>query len=394
MARYGRILRTPGIFGLIAATTLTRIPFSVNSLGVLLFLRAETGSFGLAGACVGALALGAGFGAPIAARLVDRRGVRMLMPLALAHAASAAALIALGLGAATAPALLIAAALMGSTYPPAGSVLRGRWPELLDDGELVSAAYALDSVLIEISFVTGPLITAAVVAVASPQLALGGSAVLVILGTVIFVALLPRSSVEHEDHGFYGVLGALAAPAIRNVALSTVPFGFCIGTIEVALPAFTHVEGRDELAGVLLAIWSAASGIGGLAYGARAIRGELITTYLRIAWVFPLACLPLLVAFSPLSMAFLVVFAGLPIAPLIASRNELLAAVAPRGTTTEAFTWLTTALIAGLAAGAAAGGALVELDGWELAVIVGVVVAVAGGVASFAARHRLAPQPT
>ena len=41
----------------------------------------------------------------------------------------------------------------------------------------------------------------------------------------------------------------------------------------------------------------------------------------------------------------LVILTGLPIAPLIASRNQLVERVAPRGTATEAFTWPLTALV-------------------------------------------------
>ncbi len=87
------------------------------------------------------------------------------------------------------------------------------------------------------------------------------------------------------------------------------------------------------------------------------------------------------------------IVAGIPIAPMIASRNELLSALAPGGGATEAFTWLTTALVGGLAAGNAAAGALVEADGWELAVLAGVAVGLLGAVGAFAARDGLAPAP-
>jgi predicted MFS family arabinose efflux permease len=141
----------------------------------------------------------------------------------------------------------------------------------------------------------------------------------------------------------------------------------------------------------LLAVWSAASGVGGLVYGARAARRELDATYMHIALLFPFACLPLILASSPLAIAGLVILAGLPIAPLIASRNELLAAIAPRGSGAEAFTWLTTALVSGLSAGAAAAGILVEAQGWRAAVIAGVVVAAIGGAVAAICRDRLVP---
>ncbi len=393
MAVYWRILRAPSVAVLIAATTLGRLPAAINGLAVVLFLRQQTGSFAIAGLVAGVLALGSAIGAPLAGRLVDRRGVAMVIPLALGHAVAVLAIWSLGAAGAPTAAMAAAALFAGASFPPTGAVLRSRWPQLLPEPELLRGAYAFDSVMIEISFVTGPLITAAIVAVAGPEFALGLSACFVIAGALVFLAALPG------DHGPSavgerpsGVLGALSEPAIRTIVLTTIPVGFCIGTVEVAVPAFSDAQGAPELAGVLLALWSAASGIGGLVFGARAGRRGLVETYLAIALLFPLACLPLAIASSPPAMAALVVLAGLPIAPLIASRNELVGAVARYGTGTESFTWLLTALIAGLAAGAAVAGAVSEASGWPTAVLVGTAVAALGACFAVARREALRPR--
>ena len=80
-------------------------------------------------------------------------------------------------------------------------------------------------------------------------------------------------------------------------------------------------------------------------------------------------------------MLVLVVLAGLPLAPMIASRNQLVGVAAPEGAATESFTWLLTALVAGSAAGAAVTGSLAEADNWRLAVLLGCAVAAAGAIA-------------
>ena len=388
MSVYLRILRSPNVAVLLAATTLGRLPFGINGLAVLLFLREQTGSFAVAGLVVGALALGSAAGAPLAARLIDRRGPAMLMPLALAHAAAILAIWALGSADAPSAVLAAVAFAAGAAFPPSGSVLRTRWPELLRDPVLVRGAYALDSALIEVSFVSGPLITAATVAFAGPQVALGIAAVLVVAGTALFVLKLPPADrVEHEPGGV-GLLGAFADPAIRAIALTTLPAGFCIGTVEVAIPAFTEARGEAELAGLLLALWSLSSLVGGLLYGIRRPRG-LVESYLAMAVLLPLGCLPLLAADSPAAMAALIGFAGLPIAPMIASRNELVAAVAAQRTQTEAFSWLVTSLVAGLAAGNAVAGAVVDGEGWSFAVAIGVAGALIGALLGFASRGTM-----
>ena len=52
-------------------------------------------------------------------------------------------------------------------------------------------------------------------------------------------------------------------------------------------------------------------------------------------------------------MALLVIPAGCCIAPLLATRNELVGGVAPPGMRTEAYTWPITAFVGGIAIGAA-----------------------------------------
>ena len=68
-------------------------------------------------------------------------------------------------------------------------------------------------------------------------------------------------------------------------------------------------------------------------------------------------------------MALLVIPAGIFIAPLLATRNELAGLVAPPGTETEAYTWPLTAIVAGIAGGAALAGVLVDAAGWRTAAV-------------------------
>jgi MFS family permease len=394
MGVYARILRVPGVAAIVAATVVGRLPIGISGLAILLYVQEVSGSFAAAGAATGALALGSAAGAPLQGRLIDWRGEGALLPLAFVHAGGLLLVWALGAADAAPAVLAIAAFAAGAAIPPLSSVLRSRWPLLLSQQpELIPSAYALDSVLIELIFVVGPLLTTVVVATVGPQYALAVSAACVLGGTFMLLAgLRGRGRPEAPEAGSrrFG-LGALAAPGLRTLVLASLPVGFAFGTIEVVLPAFSAEEGQRELAGVLLAIWAAASGAAGLAYGARPPRSALTAVHLRLACVLPVATACLLAATSPLTMGLLVVLMGLPIAPLIASRNQLVERVAPRGTATEAFTWPLTALVAGLSLGAAAGGALVESYSWPVAVLAAVVVSAAGAALLVARRHTLVP---
>ena len=186
------------------------------------------------------------------------------------------------------------------------------------------------------------------VALISPQAALAVSAALVVAGTALFLVNLPDRRRVIPLEGRVGGLGPLRSPGIRAVALSTIPVGFMIGTVEVAIPAFSEIEGSAALAGVLLALWSLASGVGGLAFGARDAAARAARHVPGDGAALPASsacrsCSP----HSPVAMGILVLAAGAPIAPLIATRNELISIVAPAGTGTEAFSWLMTSLIAG-----------------------------------------------
>jgi MFS family permease len=389
---YAQILRTPGVAMLVLATLIGRLPIGISGLAILLYVEEVSDSFAAAGVCAGALALGSAAGAPFQGRLIDRRGVEMLLPLALIHGAGLVAIWLAGEAGAPVALLAVVSLAAGASLPPVSSVLRSRWPYLLPGRpELLAGAFALDSVMIEVVFVTGPLLTTLVVATVGPQYALIVSAGCVLLGTTWMLAgLAGRPGPERTEAGPALGLGALASPGLRTLVLASLPVGFAFGTLEVVLPAFSEEEGSKELAGVLLAAWSASSGVGGLVWGARGGDAPLLRAHMVFAWLLPLCVAPLLLAGSPLTMALLAILAGLPIAPLIASRNQLIERVVLPGTATEAFTWPLTALVAGVSLGAAAGGAVVEASSWSAGVLLATGVAFLGGAVVLGRRRTLA----
>src|SRR3954468_10809782 len=392
MNAYARILRAPHMRSLFLSMLITRMPLGLNSLAIVLFLRERTGSFAVAGAAAGGIALGNALGAPFNARLVDRFGSRVLLMLAAGHAAGL--LVLLGLGEARAPAalLVVDAVATGACMPPVSSVLRALYPRLLT-GELVRGAYALDSVLTETIFIAGPLVIAALVGLTGPQGALVLSAAAVTSGAALFLAVLPGSEEGGVRPGQRSGsrLGALRAPGIRTLLFSMLPVGFGFGALEVAIPAFASSHGRPGFSGVLIAVWSIASAAGGLVYGARSGEAALSRVHVGVALLLPLSFIPLALAGTVWTMALLVIPAGALIAPLIASRNELAGVVAPPDAETEAFTWPLTALVGGVALGAAAAGGVVEASGWRAAVLAAAAAAAVGAAVALARRGRSEP---
>jgi MFS family permease len=111
--------------------------------------------------------------------------------------------------------------------------------------------------------------------------------------------------------------------------------------------------------------------------------------HIAVAAGLPLALLPLAAAPSVTVMALLVIPAGMFIAPLLATRNELIGWVAPAGSRTEAYTWPVTAFVGGIAIGSAVAGGIVEVSSWRLAFLVGAGAAAVGAVLAVARRGTL-----
>jgi MFS family permease len=389
--RYAELLRVPHVAPLVATTLLARLPIGINALAVVLFLRHETGSFAVAGAVAGGLAAGGGVGAPVLGRLIDRLGARVLVPVAALHAAALGGLVASGKAGLATAALVAIGVVAGATLPPTSSVQRALWPQLLGDrDDLRQAAFALDSVGIELLFIAGPLVTGLIAAVASPEAALGVSAAAVLCGTLAFVAQpIVRHGVAGRRGGPRPLGGALRSPGVLTLVLTSVPPGIGLGMCEVAIPGFAYEHGAAQRAGLVLAVWSTGSALGGVIYGVMR-RPPLQRVHIAVSVLLPLSLIPPALAPSLVVMALLVIPAGMFIAPLLATRNELIGWVAPPDARTEAYTWPQTAFVGGLAIGSALAGGVVERAGPAPAFLAAAGIAALGAVIAVARRDTVA----
>ncbi len=392
LGRYGRILRAPGAVHVFGGLVLSRIALGGTGLMTLLFVRDVEGSFAAAGAVVAAYTVGAGAMQPVYGRLADRRGQvwAVLGPLAF-FVAGMTALIVAGLRDAPTGVLVAFALVGGAAVPPVSALIRPLLPSIIgDDDDALSGAYAFDAILIEVGFVTGPLIGSIVIATASPAAGLATMVGFVVAGALVFSSS-PASRAWRSDQVDGHRSSALRAPGLRTLVFAAVAVGVMFGSLEVGLPAFAAAHGKAREAGILLALVSIASAAGGFAFGARAAgERQLLVDYLALLLAIPTAFALMLLAGSMAVMGLLALVAGATIAPLVAAQNQLVPAVAPRGTLTEAFTWMTLGISGGVALGAVAAGALVDARGWRAALLTGCVVTAAGGLFTLARRSTLA----
>ncbi len=361
--RYRALLRVPHARRLFLWALLARLPVGMVPLALILVVRAEGGSYGAAGAVVGAHFVAGAIGSPVAGRLVDRRGhAHVLRPRAVLYPALLLALCVLSLVDAPIVAFGACAVAAGALMPPVAASLRSLWPRLLPEPSLRAAAYALEASLQEVFFVVGPLLVALVAGLASPVAALALAAAAGAVGTTGFVLTKPVRTAGPSEEKAHGFLGALVSPGVRTILLITVCCGLAFGGIEVGIPAFAEEHGGRELAGIPLALFAAGSLVGGLVAGARATGGSRRLLRVASALLTVGLALPVLAGSLP-ALSILIFAAGLPIAPVFMASYDLVDKVARPGTAAEAFAWITTAIGSGFAVGSSVGGALIDSQG-------------------------------
>jgi MFS family permease len=156
---------------------------------------------------------------------------------------------------------------------------------------------------------------------------------------------------------------ALASPELRALLGPIALTGIGLGAVEVGLPSLALHAGSRPASGVLLAVWSVGSMAGGLWYGARVWHSTLARRYQLLLTGLVVCTAPLIAARSIAAGVVCSFLAGLAIAPVFSCQYALVGRSATRGSETEAFTWVSAALIGGLAVGSAVGGAVIGLGG-------------------------------
>jgi predicted MFS family arabinose efflux permease len=367
-AGYLEILRARHAARLLAGTLVGRLPNATAAIAIVLFVRAEGGAYSLAGALAAVYGLANAVGQPVLGRLVDLHGQpRVQLPAALASAVAMAVFAFAGIG--PLPLAYVAVAAAGLFTPPLEGGLRALWPSVLRREDQVHTAYAMDAVAQEVMFTVGPLLVTLCVSLWSAQAALLVLNVLGVLGA-LSVAVSPPSrawrSAPREAHW----LGALRSPGLLALLAAFLFVGIALGSITVASVPYADDHGGDAVYGWLMAALGLGALVGGLGYGVRQWPG-VPERRLRVLVAFLAVCyLPLMLMPGAVAMVALTALAGVFLAPAIACAFVIVDRHAPRGTVTEAFSWLVTTFTVGHSLGTGLAGPVVEAGGalWGFAV--------------------------
>ncbi|MFE2299886.1 MFS transporter [Streptomyces sp. NPDC059445] len=358
---YLEILRARHAARLLAGTLVGRLPNATAAIAVVLFVRAEGGTYSLAGALAAVYGVANAVGQPLLGRLVDVHGQpRVQLP--------AAVVSALGMGvfavAGTEPVALAYAAMAvaGLFTPPLEGGLRALWPSVLREEEQVHTAYAMDAVAQEVMFTVGPLLVTLCVALWSAEAALLILAVVGVLGALSVVVSPPSRawrSAPREAHW----LGALRSPGLLALLGAFLFVGMALGSITVAAVSYADAHGGDAVYGWLMAGIGLGALLGGVVYGSRRWSGAPERRLRVLVALLAVCYVPLVLVPGPVAMTVLTTLAGVFLAPSIACAFVLVDRHAPTGTVTEAFSWLVTTFTVGASVGTGLAGPVVEWGG-------------------------------
>lgn len=157
--------------------------------------------------------------------------------------------------------------------------------------------------------------------------------------------------------------GALAGSNLRTLVVTSTFAGVTWGSLTFGLTALAVSIGASLASGVLLAGVSIGSISGGLVYGSREWAWPTLRRYRLLLGLTAVCGIPLLFVQSiPVALPLSVV-AGLPLAAVYAGSYVLTGRSAMAGTTTEAFTWTSSAFALGVAAGNTGAGSVSQVFG-------------------------------
>ncbi|MFZ0325024.1 MAG: MFS transporter [Actinomycetes bacterium] len=363
---------------------LGRLPQGMAPLAALLLVQQRTGSIAAAGLATGAWGLGSALGQTTWGRLAGRgRAHRVVTVAAVTQALLITVLALVPTDAATL--LVTLAGLGGLAAPPISPVARTLWPDLATTEVELGAMYTLDATTQEVVFIAGPALVGAVIGIASASAALLTTAVLGGVGGLVFARVVRPLWRPHPHPG--GGRALLSVMALPWAVMAVMALG--LGLTEVAVSAAAIIDGQRKVAGVLLAVWSLGSLVGGLATSRRVWRS---TPVVRLAPLFGTLAAGTAVVAAVWSVGIIVLgvalFAsGLALAPSLAALYAVVGESAPAGRRTDAFAVGTTSLLLGLSGGAALGGLLSAVTP-TLAFVSAVAVFAAASASSLVLRRR------
>ncbi|MEW2258433.1 MFS transporter [Streptomyces sp. NPDC047869] len=359
---YRALFAEPGTKAFSAAGFLGRMPLSMMGIGVVTMVSQLTGRYGLAGALSATIALSAAAIGPQISRLVDRHGQRrVLRPATLVALTAAAGLLLTASLGGPDWTLFVCAAGIGSV-PSLGAMIRSRWAALYRGTPKLHTAYSFESVVDEVCFIFGPIISIGLSTAWFPEA--GPLLAACFLAAGVFW-LTSQQATEPRRHPRERTGGgsALRSPGLQVLVATFAATGTIFGAVDVVTVAFADERGHKAAASVVLALYAAGSCAAGVVFGLMRFAGAPERRWLAGVSAMAVSMIPLLLVGNLPLLAVALFVAGLAIAPTMITTMSLIEEHVPRAQLTEGMTWVSTGLAVGVALGSSVAGWVIDAAG-------------------------------
>jgi len=377
VTRYRQVLAVPGMTPLLGISLLARAAITADVMALTMYVVLGLDmSYAAAGGVAAGLTAGMALGGQLLGRMIDRRGPRIVLLVTVVLQVVfwlSVPILPYGI-------LLGAAFAAGLLMVPAQLVARQAIAAMTTAGQR-QAAFALESVQGELSYVVGPPIVILCAAKVSPAVVAWGVGAAIVAGGAGIAWLNPPLRAEGEVNA-----GTAGRPRRRDwlgpgmIAMLVMAFGatMLLSGTDLAIVATLKEAGQVSWAAVVVAVYGVASIVGGLVYGARS---RPLPTWLLLG-LFGLATIPAGLAHDWRWLCVAGVGAGLFAAPTLSTVADAVSRLAPASVRGEATGLQSSALSAGFALGSPIVGGAIDLSvpagGFAAAGLAGLVAALTG----------------
>ncbi|MDG4838500.1 MFS transporter [Micromonospora sp. WMMD967] len=377
MTGYRQVLAVPGMAPLLGVSLIARTAITADVMALTLFVVLGLKlNYAAAGGVAAALTAGVALGGPLLGRMIDSRGLRLVLLVTVTVQAVfwlSVPVLSYGL-------LLVASFVAGLLMVPAQALSRQAIAAMTTP-EQRRAAFALESVQGELSYIVGPAVVILGAATVSPEVVAWGVGAAIFAGGVGIAVLNPPLHAEEEADA-----AAAERPRRRQwlrgtmIAALLMAFGTTtlLSGVDLAIVATLREAGQVSWAAVVVVVFGVSSVIGGLIYG---VLTRPLPTWLLLG-LLGLVTIPAGLAHDWPWLCVAVVGSGLLTAPTLARVADAVSRLAPPAVRGEVIGLQSSAQSAGFALGAPLVGVAIDLTapagGFAAAGLAGLTAAVAG----------------
>ncbi|CAB5240026.1 unannotated protein [freshwater metagenome] len=351
MNRYKELFAFPNAWVLVLAALPARIAYGMIGLSIFFKAQQETNSIAIAGLAIGLNSLAGAATAGLRGTIMDTFGQKW--PLRIFVPGYATLLFALN-SMHDKNLILATALVLGFSAPPINLSIRPLWKEVVPP-DFLRVAYAADTAVMNFAGVIGPVVATALALSNHPGSALSTAAILMLIGggslglTNVSRNWIPEK--KAKDH----------APIWKHKPLQLLMIegcfiGFGWGLFDVAVPAFSTLEGFPQRTAWIFGAMGVANVVGGLLAGLVSKNRPALSTLRKTYAAWFIVSIPIAFTYPGWSMALAGAALGLVGGAIQVFYWEVMEAIRPKGSPTAMMGWLWSVEGTLMSLGAAMGG--------------------------------------